>query len=80
MDFQSASDTLELLPNFSLQDLKRNYYKLALKWHPDKNRNSKESTEKFQHIQEAFEYLSNYLEIEAKPASTDYISIFQNFM
>jgi len=80
MDFQSASDTLELIPNFSLQDLKRNYYKLALKWHPDKNRNSKESTEKFQHIQEAFEYLSKYLEIETNQPSTDYISILENFI
>jgi len=80
MDFQSASDILELTPHFSLQELKKNYYKLALKWHPDKNQSSKESTSKFQRIQEAFEYLSNYLKIEAKPSSTDYISIFENFI
>ncbi len=37
MDFQTAIKTLELNPGFSLSEMKRNYYKLSLKWHPDKN-------------------------------------------
>ena len=37
MDFQTAIKTLELNAGFSLVDVKRNYYKLSLKWHPDKN-------------------------------------------
>ena len=56
MDFQTAIKTLELNAGFSLVDVKRNYYKLSLKWHPDKN-TSINSTKKFQEIAEAYEIL-----------------------
>lgn len=62
MDFQIALKTLELNPGFSLSEMKRNYYKLSLKWHPDKNV-SVDSTKKFQEISEAYEYLKVYLEL-----------------
>ena len=62
MDFQIALKTLELNPGFSLSEMKRNYYKLSLKWHPDKNV-SVDSTKKFQEISEAYDYLKVYLEV-----------------
>ena len=39
--------------------LKSAYKKLALKWHPDKNNGSEESTEMFKKISEAYAILSN---------------------
>jgi hypothetical protein len=43
--------------NISLEYLKKQYRKMALKYHPDKNGNTQESTYKFQQINEAYEYL-----------------------
>ena len=36
MDFKIAIETLELSRSFDLTALKRQYYKKALKYHPDK--------------------------------------------
>jgi len=40
-------------------EIKRNYRKLAMKWHPDKNQNSAEASEMFQNIGEAYDVLSD---------------------
>lgn len=58
MNYQKASDILELNPGFSLQKLKKNYYKKALQFHPDKNPISTQS-EHFKEINEAYCYLKD---------------------
>jgi len=64
MNIKVALDTLEIsLDDIDISDLtsdfiKRKYHKLALLWHPDKNKNSVYAKEKFQHINQAYEYLS----------------------
>ena len=43
----------------SLHDIKKAYRKLALRYHPDKNNNSEESTEQFKQISIAYQVLSD---------------------
>jgi molecular chaperone DnaJ len=43
----------------SEQDIKKAYRRLAMKYHPDRNPDSKEAEEKFKEAKEAFEVLSN---------------------
>lgn len=68
INLQMAFDELGIsleeieLTNLTQEYVKKKYHTLALKWHPDKNYNIN-STEKFQKINEAYEYLSNELYI-----------------
>ncbi|XP_044463916.1 dnaJ homolog subfamily B member 4-like [Mangifera indica] len=51
---------LKVDKNATEDDLKKSYRKLAMKWHPDKNRdNKKEAEAKFKQISEAYEGLSD---------------------
>ena len=51
---------LDLPKTATLSEIKDSYKKLALKWHPDKNRhNPEESKRKFQKISEAYSILSD---------------------
>lgn len=50
---------LGLGPGASQEEIKKSFRALALKYHPDKNKNSEESKQKFMKIVEAYEVLSN---------------------
>jgi len=53
-------DILGVSKDCSTKDIKKAYRKLALKWHPDKNKgNEKEAQEKFKKIAEAYSVLSD---------------------
>ena len=60
MDHITAMTILEMdILNNSI--LKKQYRKMALQYHPDKNGNSIESTEKFKLINESYEFLKNQI-------------------
>ena len=51
--------TLGVEKNASEKDIKKAYRKLALKFHPDRNKGDKEAEEKFKKISEAYAVLSD---------------------
>ncbi len=51
---------LNIKPNSNLNEIKKGYRKMSMKWHPDKNPNNKqEATKEFQKISEAYSILSD---------------------
>jgi hypothetical protein len=56
---QDHYSVLGLTKSSSPKEIKSAYRRLALKWHPDKNENSKESAQMFVQIGEAYEILSD---------------------
>ena len=52
-------ETLGLEPGASQEEIKNSFRRLAMKHHPDKNKNSEESRQKFMKIVEAYEVLSD---------------------
>ena len=62
MDLYMALDLLDIdqkIPciNLTHEYVKRKYHKMALRFHPDKNGNTIEATQRFQRINEAYTYL-----------------------
>jgi curved DNA-binding protein CbpA len=52
-------EILEVEKNATIDDIKKNYKKLAFKWHPDKNQDNKaEAEKKFKDISKAYQILS----------------------
>ena len=89
MNYKTALGILEIdmsekkYSDINLEYLKKQYHKLALQNHPDKNGNTKESKEKFQAINEAYDYLKREIKSEdneGKSTSTIYVDILQSFL
>jgi hypothetical protein len=80
MNFQNALDELELdihsLPDY--KTLKKQFHKLALKYHPDKN--SQNSNLKFQKINEAYQFLSQCMQNEEEQTSLSFQDLLQVFL
>lgn len=83
MNLNKALSILELNYPFSPEELKKAYYRAALKHHPDRNNNNQESTMKFQEIQTANEYLTELVgdkEHKFTAHDSSYANILNNFI
>lgn len=58
-DFKNYYKLLTINREATLNQIRNAYKKLALEYHPDKNKNNKEAEEKFKEILEAYEILSD---------------------
>ena len=78
MDIQTAADLLEidLSKPLNITIIKKNYHRLALQTHPDKNNNSPESTERFKIINEAYQILLD----DDEKKETTFESILHTFL
>ncbi len=76
MNLKEALEILEIKMNkgseLELKYLKKQYHKMALLYHPDKNGNTLESNEKFKQINEAFNYLKREISISKININTDF--------
>lgn len=65
MNIKTAIEILEIetTTEINYKYLKKQYHKLALQFHPDKNNHSQECCEKFKKINEAYHFLYNELNI-----------------
>ena len=80
MNYKDACKILNLNTNFTIQQLKHNYFSLALQYHPDKNIGN-DTTDKFQEIQCAYTYLSNINITEDKiEIDNSYSTLVKDFL
>jgi hypothetical protein len=69
MDYKKALEILEIntsiisYSDLTIECIKKQYHKLALRNHPDKNGNTEQSNEKFRQINEAYNYLKREIKI-----------------
>ena len=52
--------TLDIPEDATLKEIKKKFYELSVRFHPDKNPNDKYSEEKYKKLSAAFTVLSNY--------------------
>jgi hypothetical protein len=80
MNFEQALEILTLDCKYTHKELKRSYFKNALKYHPDKNKDDAASG-KFSEIKSAYDFLSKYRGFQNETnEDVSYASMFKKCM
>ena len=74
MDYRKACELLDLKGDFDESRLKKAYYKKALQFHPDKN---KETEEKFKEIGAAYEFLQKHMKFKVEIGNFTYMELIK---
>ena len=77
MNYEKAIHILAIKDNLlTLVILKKHYYKMALKYHPDKNL-MEDTAERFKECNSAYVYLQQYLNVEIEDINDTYLSLIR---
>lgn len=79
MNFDKAIEILELEKNFTKRELKKAYYKKAIKYHPDKNNGDKKKEAIFKQINEAYIFLGDEKNKNIDDLDTSFSNILKRF-
>ena len=81
MNCEKACEILQISRKHTQECVKKAYYKMALKYHPDKYKDEKVSGEKFREIKKAYEYLNSETRYDENyEEKVSYKDIFKSFM
>ena len=76
MDLTRALKILHINKDISLGIVKKQYYKMALRFHPDKNKTA-EAVERFRECNEAYVFLQQHLNVEIEETNYNYLSLIK---
>ena len=80
MDYKKACDILKLKKKFDIKTLRKQYYKMAMIYHPDKNK-SPDAEKIFKEINTSYTYLQKHLNVgDIEDTSLNYFSIIKKCM
>jgi DnaJ-class molecular chaperone len=80
MNFDKALEILELQKKFTKRELKKAYYKKAIRYHPDKNNGDKKKEAIFKQINEAYIFLGDEKNKNIDDLDTSFSNILKRFV